>query len=99
MSRNRPNRIEITLSPEQLEALEIASDRLGTPKATLLRQWAFEDAPDLSNLLSEASKPSPVPKGSRVYSNAVEAAATAIPGVPRNQIEHAVAKVLIALAA
>ena len=95
MGRSR-NRLEVALSPKQLETLTIESERTGTPRAALLRQWAFtENEPPAK----EPEQPTVhrLPQGPRVYSKAVEAACQSYSGLPRAQMESIVSAVIISL--
>lgn len=76
-------RLEVALSPEQLQILDNQSQSTGIPKAALLREWAFNG--------------SKLPKGPSVYSDAVEAAASVYSGIPRATMESIVSAVIISL--
>jgi hypothetical protein len=93
MSRCR-HRLEIALSPEQLETLTIESERLGKPKASLVREWAFESTTPATAPPGAQSR---LPRGRHVYAQAVEAACRSYSGLPRSQMEAIVSAVIISL--
>ena len=95
MSRNY--QLKITLPQDQLETLTIESQRTGTSRSALLRQWAFGPSKTPPAAPARPTKPSSLPQGPQVYANAVEAAARAYPGLPRAQMEAIVSAVIVSL--
>ena len=76
--------IKVAFEPADLAALDADAAAAQTSRAALIRQRTLH--PNSTFKLQDAS-----------YSAAVEAAATTIPGLPRNQIEHLVSRVIISL--
>jgi len=80
-------KIGVYLTPSEIASLENQAALIGTSRGTLIRDRALQ-------ITNEKPQINCDPK---IYAKAVEACAIAIPGASRIQIEHATAKVIIAL--
>ena len=82
-------KISVWLTPSEIQSLDNQASQLNTKRGTLIRDRALQ-----SN-----SKPLQINCDPQLFAKAVEACARAIPGASRVQIEHATAKVIIAMSA
>ena len=79
-----PFRLQISLNADPMDTLQKQAQELKITAASLARERILNQQPQAFN--------------SRTFATAVEAAASTIPGLPRPQIEHLVAKVITTLA-
>ena len=82
-------KIGVYLTPSEIDQLENQAAQLNTSRGTLIRERALQTPVQQFQIQSDP----------QLYAKAVEACAQAIPGASRIQIEHATAKVIIAMAA
>ena len=82
-------KVGVYLTPSEIASLENQAALIGTSRGTLIRDRAMQVSP----------KPIQINSDPALYAKAVEACAQAIPGATRVQIEHATAKVIIAMSA
>ena len=82
-------KVSVWLTPDQKLKISIIKPLLNTKRGTLIRDRALQ-------ITNEQPKINCDPA---LYAKAVEACARAIPGASRIQIEHATAKVIIAISA
>ena len=87
MSALYPHKLTVQLSKQQFAQLQRETSRNHEPLSVAIRRRAFQDGPERIKL----------PYGSRVHSDAVEAAARASSGLPRTQLESIVAAVVLSL--
>jgi len=82
-------KIGVYLTPSEIASLENQASLIGTSRGTLIRDRALQITNNQPQINCDPS----------LYAKAVEACAQAIPGASRIQIEHATAKVIIAISA
>ena len=82
----RLKEVKINFLPSEIEMLTEEAERQGISRSSLIRQRATQQAGNVSF-------------DRQSYAKAVEAAAKTVPGIPRAQLEHAVAKVITTIAA
>ena len=82
-------KIGVYLTPSEIEQLENQASLIGTSRGTLIRDRALQITNNQPQINCDPA----------LYAKAVEACAQAIPGASRIQIEHATAKVIIAISA
>ena len=82
-------KISIWLTPSEIEDLDNQAVLLNTKRGTLIRDRALQVTNEQPKINCDPA----------LYAKAVEACARAIPGASRIQIEHATAKVIIAISA
>ena len=82
-------KIGVYLTPSEIEQLENQASLIGTSRGTLIRDRALQTSNNQPQINCDPA----------LYAKAVEACAQAIPGASRIQIEHATAKVIIAISA
>ena len=80
-------KIGVYLTPSEIEQLENQASLIGTSRGTLIRDRALQITNNQPQINCDPA----------LYAKAVEACAQAIPGATRIQIEHATAKVIIAI--
>ena len=81
-------RIEVTFLPADLDRINTEAAKQGISRAQFIRDRA----------LNIQGKPGNVRFDRYSYAKAVEAAARAVPGISRAQLEHAVARVITSIA-
>jgi len=86
MSLPKMKEVKIAFYPQQLEAIDRQAAAQGVSRSQLVRERATGSA-TASPTFNRQS-----------YLKAVEAAAKAVPGLPRAQVEHMAAKVINSLA-
>ena len=84
----RKKEIRVVLTDDQFDQIAQHAERHGITRAEFLRNCA----------LNNQGKPGNVRFDRSSYAKAVEAAARAVPGISRAQLEHAVAKVITTIA-
>lgn len=84
----RLKEVKINFLPSEVEALTLEANANGISRSALIRQRATSPAQTIPALR----------QGPKVYAECVEAAAQAIPGIPRTQLESLVSKVINTLA-
>ena len=85
---DRKKEIRVVLTDDQFDQIAQHAERHGITRAEFLRNCA----------LNNQGKPGNVRFDRSSYAKAVEAAARAVPGISRAQLEHAVAKVITTIA-
>ena len=80
-------KVSIWLTPDEIQHLDNQATLLNTKRGTLIRERAMQINSKSVQINSDPA----------LYAKAVEACAQAIPGATRIQIEHATAKVIIAM--
>ena len=84
----RKKEIRVILTDDQFDQIKEQSERHGISRAEFLRNCA----------INNQGKPGNVRFDRDSYAKAVEAAAQAVPGISRAQLEHAVARVITTIA-
>ena len=82
-------KIGVYLTPSEIAQLESQAALLNTSRSTLIRHRALQISNNQPQINCDP----------QLFAKAVEACARAIPGASRVQIEHATAKVIIAISA
>ena len=82
-------KVSVWLTPSEIEQLDNQAILLNTKRGTLIRDRALQITNEQPQINCDPA----------LYAKAVEACARAIPGASRIQIEHATAKVIIAISA
>ena len=82
-------KISVWLTPSEIQSLDNQASQLNTKRGTLIRDRALQISNNQPQINCNPT----------LYAKAVEACAQAIPGASRIQIEHATAKVIIAISA
>ena len=84
----RKKEIRVVLTDDQFDQIQQSAERHGITRAEFLRNCA----------ISNQGKPGNVRFDRDSYAKAVEAAAQAVPGISRAQLEWAVARVITTIA-
>ena len=84
----RKKEIRVVLTDDQFDQIAQHAERHGISRAEFLRNCA----------INNQGKPGNVRFDRDSYAKAVEAAAQAVPGISRAQLEHAVARVITTIA-
>lgn len=85
---NQMKEVKVYFHPSDLDRINAAAQQLNTTRGQFIRQ---------ATLKSLSSNPA-IAFDRHTFSKAVEAAAQAVSGIPRSQLEHAVAKVINTIA-
>jgi DUF1680 family protein len=85
---NNMKEVKVTFLPADLDRLNTEAAQQGISRAQLIRDRALKDSGKSGNVRFDRDS----------YAKAVEAAARTVPGIPRAQLEHAVAKVINSIA-
>ena len=80
--------VKVTFLPADLDRLNLEAQKQGISRAQLIRDRALKDSGKSGNVRFDRDS----------YAKAVEAAARTVPGIPRAQLEHAVARVINSIA-
>ena len=80
--------VKVAFLPTDLDRLTLEAEQQGISRAQLIRERALNNSGKSGNVRFDRDS----------YAKAVEAAAQAVPGISRAQLEHAVARVITTIA-